>query len=155
MANVRTTLDKDTMWLEFPLVLSGLKANGLTTDTQINSICQIKNAEVYDMVGIYEAFELAAKKHMEVSGNYVDYEKTLAKLERYMTAHLLALHCRDLSANLNEFPYATPYGKMNSDQVYNPIDQKGYVFSIMQSTSIGQKILAMLRINTKNIGGAL
>ena len=155
MANPRTPLDMDKMFLEFPLVLSGLKSVGLTNVAQITQICQLKNDEIYDLVGIYDAFEKAAKNAVKVSGHKEDYMRTLEKLERYMTAHLLALYCREQSANLNEFPYATPYGKMNSEQVNSHIDQKGYVFSIMQSTSIGQKIIAMLQVNVKNIGGAL
>lgn len=148
-------LDKDIMFMEFPHLMRGLKSINISSETQIQAICRMMNENIYDYVGIRGAFEKASQKYSEESGEPTHYDRFFEKLERYMTAHLICLYIYDSVQNVDEAPYVTHYSKLISDGLQEGSKRAGNVTSILQASSIGQKILAMLRMNNNNIGGVL
>lgn len=148
-------LDRDTMFIEFPHIKRGLVAINLTDDTSLNRVIQMCNDNIYDYIGVREAFERAAKKYADESGQQYDYDKFWAKLERYMTAHLLCLYIYDEIQNLDDSPYVNQYAKLLSDKSQTDIHKVGNFYNMLQASNIGQRIIAMLPINTSNIGGSL
>lgn len=148
-------LDKDIMFMEFPQIKRGLLSINITKENEIQNLCRMMNENIYDYVGIREAFDEAAKQYAIESKEQFDYEKHLEKLERYMTAHLLCLYIYDVVQNIDESPYINHYAKLISDKMQEGTRRAGYVTSILQASNIGQRILAMLRVNKTNIGGVL
>lgn len=148
-------LDIDTLFLEFPLLKRGLASIGITDNGAIQELCRLMNGNVYDYVGIKQAFEHSAKCYAEESGDIFDYERYLAKLERYMTAHLLNLYIFDNVQNVDETPYAVHYQKLQADKIDSGKVRSGNVYSILQACNIGQRILSMLRMSEVNVGGLL
>jgi len=148
-------LDTEALFMEFPEVRRGLQTmrTPITTESQLQKICQLKNDSIYDYVGIKEVFEYSARKHEEKgAGTYAGH---LEKLERYMTAHLLLLHIYSENQNLTEAPDMTHFGKMNAEGMNRDMSRGGYITSILQGSNIGQKIQAMLYLNVNNVGGLL
>lgn len=148
-------LDIESMFLEFPEVLRGLKTmrNPITSDSALQKLCKIKNDNIYDYVGIKEAFEYSAQKH--ASNGISDYDTFLEKLERYMTAHLLLLHIYADNQNLTESPDIIHFGKLRAEGMVEGDRRSGNVLSILQGSNIGQRIKAMLYINANNTGMVL
>lgn len=148
-------LDIDILFMEFPQIKRGLLSINITKDSDIQKLCRMINQNIYDYVGLREAFDKASSEYAKESGEQFDYERHLEKLERYMTAHLLCLYIYDVVQNIDESPYINHYAKIISDKMQEGTRRAGYVTSILQASNIGQRILAMLRNNSKNIGGLL
>ncbi len=153
MANFQ--LDMDTMFIEFPQIKRGLLSINMTRESEIQTLCRTMNNNIYDYVGLREAFKQSALMYANESGEQFDYERQLEKLERYMTAHLICLYIYDIVQNIDESPYITHYAKLISDKLQEGNRRAGYVTTLLQATNIGQRILAMLKINTSNVGGVL
>lgn len=149
------SLDRDTMFLEFPHIERGLIAINITKDSDKIKIIQSCNDNIYDYIGVRKAFENASKKYADESGNQYDYDRFWEKLERYMTAHLICLYIYDKIQNIDESPYINQYAKLLSENMQQGEARIGNFYTMLQATSIGQRILAMLPLNTINIGGCL
>lgn len=148
-------LDRDMLFMEFPQIKRGLLSINIQNDNEVRKLCDLMNENIYDYVGIRESFEKSAQKYASESGEPFGYDKYLEKLERYMTAHLLCLYIYDVVQNIDESPYINHYAKLISEKMQEGTKRAGFVTSILQASNIGQRILAMLRMNTNNIGGVL
>lgn len=148
-------LDKDTLFLEFPHIKRGLTAINITGDTNVNKILSMCNDNIYDYIGVRQAFVKAAETYSKDSGQQYDYDKFLEKLERYMTAHLVCLYIYDEVQNIDESPYVNQYARVLSDKMQQGANKTGNLYTMLQASSIGQRILAMIPINATNTGGAL
>lgn len=153
MANF--TLDKDLMFLEFPKLKSGLLAINITSDEAINKVVSLCNDNMYDYIGVRKAFERASRIYSQESGKQYDYDKFYEKLERYFTAHLVCLYIYDAVQNIDESPYINQYARLLSDKMQQGTYANGDLFNILQASSIGQRLLAMIPVNPKNVGGLL
>lgn len=148
-------LDRDMLFMEFPQIKRGLLSINIQNDNEVRKLCDLMNENIYDYVGIRESFEKSAQKYVNESGEPFGYDKYLEKLERYMTAHLLCLYIYDVVQNIDESPYINHYAKLISEKMQEGTKRAGFVTSILQASNIGQRILAMLRMNTNNVGGVL
>lgn len=144
----------DDLYLEFPEIENGLIFANLDRAKQ-EALFKRKYEEIYYYQGIRQAFKDTAKCYASESGITTDYERHLERLEMYMTAHLLVLWLINKNTNLAELPNVNGFGRANVDKVDTFSLAKGNVFSILSATNIGQRLLAMLRINSNNMGGLL
>lgn len=154
MAKIQN-LDVDMLFLEFPLLKRGLLSIGIQDNGKIQELCRMLNQNIYDYVGLREAFDYSAREYARESGEPLNYYSYLEKLERYMTAHLLNLYIFDNVQNIDETPYAVHYQKLQADKIDSGKVRSGNVFSILQACNIGQRIISMLRMQQANIGGLL
>lgn len=149
-------LDLDLMFIEFPLLQKGLRMCGYTEDSAIRTFALAKHEQIYDFIGVQEAFLKGAEYKFRLNPkDPLIYDNTLSKLERYMTAHLIVLDIYSIMQNIDEAPYANHLTKLLSENMSKGVSREGYVFSMMNASAIGQKIMAMLPNNVNNIGGAL
>ena len=150
-------LDLEILYMEFPEIQRGLRSmqNPLTTKQEMDKLVRLKHGEIYDYIGIQEAFENTARYKQRVDKSAYVYENHLTKLERFMTAHLVLLYIYNVNQSINEMPSMTHYGKLETDKIGSSNNRSGNVFSILQGSNVGQRIQAMLIMNTRNIGGVL
>lgn len=148
-------LDVELMFMEFPLLSKGLAMCGYTTDEDKRNFCLAKNGQIYDFIGIKKAFIRGAEYQARNDTDPMIYENTLSKLERYMTAHLVVLEIYRIMQNIDEAPYINHNTKILTENMSRGVSREGYVFTLLNASSIGQTILAMLPINPSNIGGVL
>lgn len=150
-------LDLDILYMEFPEIQRGLMSmqNPITSRAEMDKLVRLKHGEIYDYIGIQEAFENTARYKQRVDKSAYAYENHLTKLERFMTAHLVLLYIYNVNQSINEMPSMTHFGKLETDKIGSSNNRSGNVFSILQGSNVGQRIQAMLIMNTRNIGGAL
>lgn len=149
-------LDIDLMFMEWSLLPKGLRMCGFTDASQQKAFCEAKHSQIYDFIGIKEAFIRACEYQAKLNpSNPLVYDEFMAKLERYMTAHLVVLDIYSIMQNIDESPYINQHTKLISENMSNGVRKEGFVMSLLNASAIGQRILAMLPMNSKNIGGVL
>lgn len=148
-------LDIGALFLEFPNIKKGLLSIGITDENLQQRFCEARHNAIYDFVGVKEAFLNTIQSRASELGSDIAMQRFKDRLELYMTGHLCVLEIYANVENNDETPYINQNTALFAEGKSHGISREGFVTTFFKASLIGQRLLAMLTINTKNVGGVL
>lgn len=145
-------IDVDLLLREFPALRRGFVSQGIK---DINTFVRDRHSQIYDFYGLRDAVINTLNRRSGEFPSEVELQQFKNKLERYITAHLCVLELYSMIQNNDETPYANIHTQLYAENQSSGGNREGDLFSMLRSSSIGQRLIAMLTINTNNIGSVL